>query len=53
MFTELDEVKSFWNRRPCNLEHSKKQVGTRQYFDEVEQKKFFVEPHIKTFTNFS
>ena len=30
-----------------------KDIGTKEYFDEVEKKKFFVEPHIKTFSQFN
>jgi SAM-dependent methyltransferase len=48
----IDDVKKFWNKRPCNIRHSNKDVGTREYFDEVEQKKYFVEPHILNFANF-
>jgi 2-polyprenyl-3-methyl-5-hydroxy-6-metoxy-1,4-benzoquinol methylase len=46
-------VREYWNRRPCNLRHSRAQVGTRQYFDEVEQRKYFVEPHIPAFAEFA
>jgi SAM-dependent methyltransferase len=49
----INEVQDFWNTRPCNIRHSSKEVGTKEYFDEVEKKKFFVEPHIIDFTNFS
>lgn len=49
----INEVKSFWDNRPCNVRHSKKEVGTKEYFDEVERKKFFVEPHIKSFSKFN
>lgn len=49
----INEVKSFWDSRPCNVRHSKKEVGTKEYFDEVENKKFFVEPHIKSFSKFN
>lgn len=48
----IDEVKKFWDRRPCNVRHSQKEVGTREYFDEVEQRKYFVEPHIPAFAEF-
>lgn len=48
----INEVKTFWNRRPCNIGHSKKPLYSREYFDEVEKKKFFVEPHIVRFTEF-
>jgi SAM-dependent methyltransferase len=52
MSVTIEEVKNFWDARPCNVRHSAKEPGTREYFDEVEQKKFFVEPHIPGFTNF-
>jgi 2-polyprenyl-3-methyl-5-hydroxy-6-metoxy-1,4-benzoquinol methylase len=45
-------VRDYWDRRPCNLRHSPAAVGTRQYFDEVEQRKYFVEPHIPGFADF-
>jgi SAM-dependent methyltransferase len=53
MFTAtIDDVRQYWNRRPCNVRHSRAQVGTRQYFDEVEARKYFVEPHIPEFAQF-
>jgi 2-polyprenyl-3-methyl-5-hydroxy-6-metoxy-1,4-benzoquinol methylase len=48
----LDAVRDFWNRRPCNIRHSPKPVGTREYFDEVEKRRYFVEPHIPRFAEF-
>lgn len=48
----IDDVKKYWNKRPCNILHSSKEIGTKEYFDEVERKKFFVEPHILSFTQF-
>ena len=53
MTATIDDVKKFWNDRPCNVMHSKKETGTKSYFDEVEKKKFFVEPHIKSFSHFN
>lgn len=50
--TPIKEVKHFWDRRPCNIRHSPKPVGTRQYFDEVEERKYFVETHIPRFAQF-
>jgi SAM-dependent methyltransferase len=49
----IDRVRAFWNARPCNIRHSPKAVGTREYFDEVEQRKYFVEPHIPPFAEFA
>ncbi len=48
----LEKVQAFWNARPCNIRHSQQPIGTKQYFEEVEQRKFFVEPHLVEFANF-
>jgi SAM-dependent methyltransferase len=48
----IDSVVKFWNSRPCNIRHSNSPIGSRQYFDEVEERKYFVEPHIPAFANF-
>jgi SAM-dependent methyltransferase len=48
----IDRVRDFWNALPCNIRHSTKSVGTREYFDEVERRKYFVEPHIPGFADF-
>ena len=49
----VEDVKRYWDRRPCNVRHSPQPVGTREYFDEVEKRKYFVEPHIPEFADFS
>ena len=49
----IEKVQKFWDTRPCNIRHSPKPVGTREYFDEVEARKYFVEPHIQRFAEFS
>ena len=48
----IEKVKEYWDRRPCNIRHSPKPVGTKEYFDEVEKRKYFVEPHIPLFAQF-
>lgn len=48
----IDEVRAYWDQRPCNIRHSPSQVGSRQYFDEVEARKYRVEPHIPIFAEF-
>lgn len=50
--TPVQEVQQYWNNRPCNIRHSTKPIGTREYFDEVEARKHFVEPHIPAFAQF-
>lgn len=49
----IETVREFWDRRPCNIKHSDKPTNTKEYFDEVENKKYFVEPHIPKFAEFS
>jgi 2-polyprenyl-3-methyl-5-hydroxy-6-metoxy-1,4-benzoquinol methylase len=49
---EISRVREYWNARPCNFRHSQAPVGTRQYFDEVEARKYFVEYHIPGFAEF-
>jgi 2-polyprenyl-3-methyl-5-hydroxy-6-metoxy-1,4-benzoquinol methylase len=48
----IADVQRYWDARPCNIRHSPKAVGTREYFDEVEARKYFVEPHIPAFAQF-
>src|SRR5215472_8031162 len=50
--TPITRVSDYWNARPCNIRHSTKPVGSREYFDEVEARKYFVEPHIPGFADF-
>jgi 2-polyprenyl-3-methyl-5-hydroxy-6-metoxy-1,4-benzoquinol methylase len=48
----IEQVHDYWNARPCNIRHSIRPVGTKEYFDEVETRKYFVEPHIPGFAEF-
>ncbi len=48
----IDTVKAYWDSRPCNIRHSRLPVGSREYFDEVEARKYYVEPHIPGFAQF-
>lgn len=48
----LDSVRDYWNRRPCNVRHGTAPVGTKEYFDQVEARKYMVEPHIPGFSEF-
>jgi 2-polyprenyl-3-methyl-5-hydroxy-6-metoxy-1,4-benzoquinol methylase len=46
------DVQQYWDARPCNIRHSTKPVGSKEYFDEVEARKYLVEPHIPAFAEF-
>jgi 2-polyprenyl-3-methyl-5-hydroxy-6-metoxy-1,4-benzoquinol methylase len=48
----ISQVKTYWDQRPCNIRHSLAPIGSRQYFDEVEARKYFVESHIPGFAEF-
>jgi SAM-dependent methyltransferase len=48
----IERVRDFWNARPCNIRHSPKPVGSKEYFEEVRERKYFVEPHIPAFAEF-
>ncbi|MBI4132842.1 MAG: class I SAM-dependent methyltransferase [Candidatus Sungbacteria bacterium] len=48
----VEDVRAYWDRQPCNIRHGTAPVGTREYFDQVEQRKYFVEPHIPPFADF-
>jgi len=49
---QIARVREYWDLRPCNIRHSPAPAGSRQYFDEVEARKYFVEPHIPAFAQF-
>ncbi len=50
---EIARVRDYWNERPCNIRHSTAPVGTKEYFDQVEARKYFVEYHIPAFAEFA
>jgi len=51
--TELvDKIKQYWNTQPCNVKHSMSEPGTEQYWNEVTERRFFVEPHLRDFASF-
>lgn len=48
----IKNVYKFWNDRPCNIHHSNKTIGTKEYFQEVTNRKYTIEPHIIEFADF-
>jgi len=52
MSYKLKLIKNYWNKQPCNINHSNAQGLSRKYFDEVRKKKYFVENHILKFADF-
>lgn len=52
MKVTINDVKNFWNLRPCNIRHSNLSINTKEYFDEVEFRRYKVESHILKFADF-
>jgi 2-polyprenyl-3-methyl-5-hydroxy-6-metoxy-1,4-benzoquinol methylase len=48
----IDAVRDYWNARPCNIRHSQFPTDTLEYHFEVQDRKYFVEPHIPGFAEF-
>ena len=48
----VDKIKQYWNTQPCNVKHSLSEPGTEQYWNEVTERRFFVEPHLRDFASF-
>jgi SAM-dependent methyltransferase len=48
----IEQVRDFWNARPCNIRGSDKPIGSLAWFQETETRKYFVEPHIPAFADF-
>jgi SAM-dependent methyltransferase len=48
----MEQIINYWNERPCNIRHSSCEVGTAEYFEQVEKRKYFVESHIPGFAEF-
>lgn len=53
MLDDIENVRIYWDFRPCNIRHLRLSVGTNAYFDEIKPCKYFVESHIPSFADFS
>ena len=48
----MEKIIDYWNNQPCNINHSRLEKCTKEYFDEVEKRKYFIENHIPAFAEF-
>lgn len=48
----IETVKAYWDANPCNIRHGTSEVGSPAYWQEVETRKYMVEPHIPGFAEF-
>lgn len=47
-----DKIKRYWNSQPCNIKHGQSEIGTPEFFREVSERRYRVEPHIAEFAGF-
>src|SRR5829696_739538 len=45
-------VQDFWNKTPCGSKHADAPEGTREFFEEVERKRYELEPFIPKYAEF-
>ena len=48
----VNRIKEYWNRQPCNIKHGTSPVGTPEFFAQVSERRYRVEPHIREFAGF-
>lgn len=41
------EVEEFWNAKPCDSDSSDEVMYSREYFEDIEKKRYRLQPHIK------
>lgn len=47
-----EKIKRYWNTQPCNIKHGQSEIGTPEFFREVSERRYRVEPHIAEFAGF-
>jgi len=47
-----DKIRRYWNTQPCNIKHGQSDIGTPEFFREVSERRYRVEPHIAEFAGF-
>ena len=52
MLTLEEKIKKYWNNQPCNINHSKNEIGTVEFYRDVSKRRYLVEPHIAEFAGF-
>ena len=41
-----ERVRAYWNRKPCDSETSAEEPWSREYFEDIERKRYELQPHI-------
>lgn len=48
----VSKIVDYWNTQPCNIKHSNADPNSPQYWNEITEKRYFVEPHIHQLAEF-
>jgi len=46
------KIQRYWNNQPCNIKHGDSEPGTLEFFKQVSDRRYRVEPHIAEFAGF-
>jgi SAM-dependent methyltransferase len=52
MKTLEEKIVEYWDAQPCNIKYSPTTVGTKEFFKENSEKRYFVKNHIHDFAQF-
>ena len=52
MSMAIEQVRDYWDTRPCNVRHGQAIVGTLEWSQQVTARKYLVESHIIGFAQF-
>jgi SAM-dependent methyltransferase len=53
MIETLEEkIQRYWNNQPCNVKHGDSEPSTLEFFQQVSNRRYRVEPHIPNFAGF-
>ena len=48
-----EQVRNYWGKTPCGSTSAKSRIFSREYFDEIEEYRYGVEPEIFSFAQFT
>ena len=47
-----EKIQRYWNNQPCNIKHGDSEPGSLEFFKQVSERRYRVEPHIAEFAGF-
>lgn len=48
----IKDIELYWNQQPCNVKHSQNPIGTKQYWSDVDHRRWYIAPHLKKLSDF-